>query len=64
MTLKPNESCSDSYCVKRQKEFQAREAHRLAEEATKTVEIEVAQEDLHPDNEFRNLISIENFQIK
>lgn len=55
MTLKPNESCSDSFCVKRQKEFQEREAQRLAEEANKAVvEEQVDDVDLHPDNEFRN----------
>lgn len=53
MTLKPNESCSDSYCMKRQKEFQAREAQRLAEEVNKVVEVELQPESLHPDNEFR-----------
>lgn len=54
MTLKPNENCADSYCVKRQKEFQAREAIRLAEEANKVdLDIPSEPENLHPENEFR-----------
>ena len=55
MTLKPNENCSDSFCVKRQKEFKEREAQRLAEEAKKVVIEEAVVENLHPDNEFRNI---------
>lgn len=51
MTLRPNDSCADSFCVKRQKEFQIREEKRLAEyvEEIKTEEIDV---NLHADNEF------------
>jgi len=53
MSLKPNETCSDSFCVKRQQEFKIREAQRLAELSNQTVEIEQIEEDLHPDNEFQ-----------
>lgn len=52
MTLRPNESCSDKYCVKRQKEFQAREAKRLAEMVV-AEPVEQVEENLHSDNEFR-----------
>lgn len=52
MSLKPNETCSDSYCVKRQKEFKIAEAKRLAE-MVEPEPVELVQEDLHPDNDFR-----------
>jgi ubiquitin-like modifier-activating enzyme 5 len=55
MTLRPNENCADSFCVKRQKEFQIRENQRLAEEANKVIEKEIVEENLHPENEFRML---------
>ena len=55
MNLRPNESCADSFCVKRQKEFQIRETQRLAEEANRaTDDQEIVEENLHPDNDFRN----------
>lgn len=52
MSLKPNETCSDSFCVKRQKEFKISEAKRLSEmvEVEKTEQVE---ENLHPDNDFQ-----------
>ena len=54
MTLKPNEECADSFCVKRQKEFQIAEAKRLAEYVEAPVE--QVEENLHLDNEFGNLV--------
>ena len=54
MSLKPNESCSDSFCVKRQHEFKAREAQRLSELSAADNEQQPTEPeaDLHPDNEF------------
>jgi len=52
MTLRPNDSCADKFCVLRQKEFQEREAKRLAENAGKEDEKTEVEVDLHPDNEF------------
>lgn len=51
MQLKPNEECADSFCVKRQKEFQIAEAKRLAEQID--VVEETVEEVLHEDNEFK-----------
>jgi ubiquitin-like modifier-activating enzyme 5 len=56
MSLKPNESCSDRYCVKRQSEFQEREAKRIAEMANQVEEVKYEEENLHPDNEFRKIL--------
>lgn len=53
MTLKPNETCSDSFCVKRQKEFEIKESQRIAEESKNVKEIVNVVEDLHPENEFQ-----------
>ena len=56
MTLKPNESCADSFCVKRQKEHKI----FLEEQEKLTVNYdqveEVIEENLHPDNEFRKYL--------
>jgi ubiquitin-like modifier-activating enzyme 5 len=51
MSLKPNESCEDSFCVKRQKEFQISEAYRLANFVS--TEEEKVEEILHEDNDFQ-----------
>ncbi|CAF0727021.1 unnamed protein product [Brachionus calyciflorus] len=52
MSLKPNETCSDPFCVKRQQEFKLREEQRLREQVD-VVEEEKVEEVLHPDNEFQ-----------
>jgi ubiquitin-like modifier-activating enzyme 5 len=52
MSLKPNETCSDSFCVKRQKEFKISEAKRLAELVV-VEPVEQVEENLHPENDFR-----------
>lgn len=57
MSLKPNETCSDRYCVKRQKEFQEQEAIRQSELANKVDEIKYEEENLHPDNEYRMMLT-------
>lgn len=53
MTLKPNETCSDKYCVIRQKEYKEKRARELDELAKNPVVEEIKIEDLHPDNEFK-----------
>lgn len=54
MELKPNPTCSDSWCLRRQKEFQSVEAIRLADEALNAKpEEELVEEDLHPENEYK-----------
>ncbi|RNA34197.1 Ubiquitin-like modifier-activating enzyme 5 [Brachionus plicatilis] len=50
MSLKPNENCSDSFCVKRQKEFRILEEQRLRDYVEKVEQ--VVEENLHPENEF------------
>lgn len=52
MTLKPNDTCDNKYCVKRQKEYQVRKAILDAENANRVEEV-VVEEDLHPENEFQ-----------
>ena len=54
MTLLPNETCGDSFCVKRQKEYKKfKEEQDLLNRDKQPVEAEQIQfEDLHPDNEF------------
>jgi len=39
MSLKPNPDCDDYFCRQRQKDFTAREAVRLKEEALKKIEV-------------------------
>ena len=54
MTLRPNEQCADSFCVKRQKEYNE---HKRQQEILlrdqPVVEEEIQFEDLHPENEFK-----------
>jgi hypothetical protein len=56
MTLRPNENCADSFCFKRQKEYNAylEEQEKLLRDQPVKQE-EVVEEDLHPDNEFRKI---------
>lgn len=49
MKLKPNPTCDDQFCIKRQKEYQVREAARPKEEKEELKEPEV----VHEDNEWK-----------
>lgn len=66
MTLRPNPVCTDSWCVKRQREESEREHKRLEKELANAKE-EVVKEDeveenIHPDNEWG--ISLADVGIK
>lgn len=57
MTLKPNPTCSDSWCLKRQEEYQRQqvvEAERLRKETRESnnENEKDEEEELHPDNEW------------
>uniref|UniRef100_T1IN46 Ubiquitin-like modifier-activating enzyme 5 n=1 Tax=Strigamia maritima TaxID=126957 RepID=T1IN46_STRMM len=45
MTMKPNPSCDDTFCVLRQKEFKEKEELKPKEKLTKVIEKEVKHED-------------------
>jgi ubiquitin-like modifier-activating enzyme 5 len=52
MVLKPNEICSDSFCVKRQHDYQLLKQN--FPEKIDELKSDIKEEDLHPENEFGN----------
>jgi ubiquitin-like modifier-activating enzyme 5 len=55
MTLRPNPTCSDTWCVKRQAQARKEDAERAEEEASREVvpaAVEEKAEQLHPENEW------------
>jgi ubiquitin-like modifier-activating enzyme 5 len=51
MSLKPNETCADQFCVKRQNEFKLLK-EQTGSDLKETPISEIVYEDLHPDNEY------------
>jgi hypothetical protein len=52
MNLKPNETCADNFCIKRQKEYSLLEQKNTKD--LNELDSETKKVDLHPDNEYGN----------